>query len=204
MSVAGVLLVVVEGGATLPPWLASCQGKVSDTIVLVSAPDEQANHFAARAVQRLNALGTSDQRIQVAVLVPSDQVVGADVIATRLNITQAILAEMSRHNRGRLLLVTGRNLNPEAQIELLKLAGVLSERLQRTKLTVSLHFGAASEADPPHELLDVSPASQRRSSRNPTSLASTSAKSLPAAEKELPSAIVQTADSSDDSIESAG
>jgi len=202
MQLSGVLLLVVENGAKLPPWLGSCQGKVSDTVVLVTASDETAARFSARAIQRVDALSDPDQRIQTAVLVPSDVEVGDDVLSTRVNISQAILKHMSRYGRGQLLLLTGRELRPEAQLQLLNLAGTLTERLHGTKITVALRFGAASDAEPPHELTDASPPSQRRSSRHPSSRSGPMAKTVPPPpEKELVSAVVQTGDSS---IESAG
>ncbi len=201
MQVSGVLLVVVESGATLPGWLGSCQSKVSDTVVLVAAPDEMSNRFSSRAIQRVDALSDSDQRIQTAVLVPSDTPVGNDVLAARQNISQAILTHMTRHGRGQLLLLTGRELQPDAQLQLLNLAGALTERLHGTKMSVALRFGAASQTEPPHELTDAAPPSQRRSSKRPSSRSGPMAKTVPPPEKELVSAVVQTADAS---IESAG
>ena len=202
MQSSGVLFLVVENGAKLPPWLGSCQDKVSDTVVLVSAPDENPTRFSARATQRVDALSDSDQRIQTAVLVPSDGEVSADAVTTRLNVAQAILKHMARHGRGQLLLLTGRDLQPEAQLQLLNLAGTLTESLHGTKLTVALRFGAASDTDVPHELTDAGPPSQKRSSRRPSSRSGPMAKTVPPpAEKELVSAVVQTGDST---IESTG
>ncbi len=202
MQSSGVLLLVVENGARLPPWLGSCQGKVSDTVVLVSASGEPPSRFSTRAIQRVDALSDSDQRIQTAVLVPSDGEAGAEALTTRLNIAQAILKHMSRYGRGQLLLLTGRELDAAAQLQLLNLAGTLTERLHGTKMTVALRFGAASETEPPHELTDAAPSSQRRSSRRPSSRSGPMAKTVPPPpEKELVSAVVQTGDST---IESTG
>ncbi len=200
MPMSGVLLVIVESGASLPPWLSACQDKVSDTLVLASASDEHPSRFAARVVQRVVALRDSDQRIQAAVFIPSDRVVGTDVLSSRLKISQTILSQLALHNRGRLLLLTGHALKPEAQLELLNLAGTLSEQLHGTKLTVALHFGAASDVEPPRELLETAPLSQR-GSRRASSRSSTTTKSVPPAEEELVSAVIQT---SDTSIESTG
>jgi hypothetical protein len=201
MQLSGVLLVVVESGAALPSWLGSCQSKVSDTVVLVAAPDEMSNRFSTRAIQRVDALTDSDQRIQTAVFVPSDLPAGDDVLATRQNISQAILSHMTRHGRGQLLLLTGRELQPDAQLQLLNLAGTLTERLHGTKMSVALRFGAASHTEPPHELTDAAPPSQRRSSKRPSSRSGPMVKTVPPPEKELVSAVVQTADAS---IESTG
>ena len=206
MQLSGVLLVVVESRATLPPWLGSCQGKVNDTIVLVSAPEELATRFSARAIQRLDALRDSEQRIQTAVIVPSNAAVSSEMLATRQNIAQAILTHMARHGHGKLLLLTGHELHPDAQLQLLNLAGKLSEHLHGTRLTVALRFGGASQQEPPHELSDSAPPSQRRSSRHPSSRRPSSrsgplAKTVPPPEPELVSAVVQTADPS---IESTG
>jgi hypothetical protein len=201
MQLSGVLLVIVENGAALPVWLGSCQSKVSDTVVLVSASDEISTRFSARAIQRVEALSDSDQRIQTAVLVASDVAVGGDVLSSRLNVAQAILTHMARHGRGQLLLLTGRDLQPDAQLQLLNLAGTLTERLHGTKMTVVLRFGAASEAEPPHELSDNSPPSQSRSSRRPSSRSGPMVKTVPPPEQEIVSAVVQTGDST---IESTG
>ena len=201
MPISGVLLVIVEAGAKLPVWLASCQGKVSDTVVLVAASDESPTRFAKRAIQRIQALRDSDQRIQAAVIVPADQLVADEVLSSRLNISQAVLSQQAHYNRGRLLLLSGQTLQPDAQLDLLKLAGTLSERLQGTKLTVALHFGAASDAEPPRELLEAAPISHRRSSRRPSSGSSVATKSAPPQDVELVSAVIQTGDSS---IESTG
>jgi hypothetical protein len=200
MPLSGVLLVIVESGATLPPWLASCQDRVSDTMVLASAADEQPTRFAARAIARINALRDTDQRIQAAVLIASYRVVDADILDSRLKTTQSILSHLALHNRGRLLLLTGNALAAEAQMELLKLAGTLSEQLHGTKLTVALHFGAASAAEPPRELLEATPSSQRRS-RRPSGKMNAVTKATAPTEDELVSAVVQTSDSS---IESTG
>lgn len=202
MPISGVLLVIVEAGAKLPVWLASCQDKVSDTVVLVGASDESPARFATRATQRIQALRDSDQRIQAAVIVPADQLVADEVLSSRLKISQAVLSQQAHYNRGRLLLLSGRALQPEAQLALLNLAGTLSERLQGTKLTVALHFGAASDAEPPHELLETAPISHRASSRRPSSRSGEVTQSAPPPDDvELVSAVVQTGDSS---IESTG
>jgi hypothetical protein len=202
MQSSGVLLLFVENGAKLPPWLGSCQGKVSDTVVLVSAPDENAARFSTRVAQRVEALSDSDQRIQTGVLVASDFEVGADSLATRLNVAQSVLKHMARYGRGQLLLLTGHNLQPEAQMQLLNLAGALTESLHGTKMTVALRFGAASDLEPPHELTEAAPPSQRRSSRRPSSRSGPMAKTVPPpVDKELVSAVVQTEDTS---IESTG
>ncbi len=201
MPISGVLLVIVEAGAKLPVWLASCQDKVSDTVVLVAARDESPTRFAKRATQRIQALRDSDQRIQAAVIVPADQLAADEVLSSRLNISQAVLSQQAHYNRGRLLLLSGRALQPEAQLDLLNLAGTLSERLQGTKLTVALHFGAASDAEPPRELLETAPISHRSSSRRPSSRNSVTPKSAPPQDVELVSAVIQTGDSS---IESTG
>jgi len=200
MQLPGVLLLIVENGALLPPWLASCQGKVSDTVVLVASPGESNSHFSTRAIQRVNGLLDCDQRIQTAVLVPSNLEASADTLASRRDISQAILAHMARYGRGQFLLLTGRELREEAQMQLLNLAGALTERLHGTKLTVALRFGAAEQAEAPHELTEGSPPSQRHSSKRPSSRSGPMAKTVPPQpEKELVSAVVQTTD-----IESTG
>jgi hypothetical protein len=202
MQSPGVLLLIVENGATLPPWLGSCQEKVSDTVVLVAAPDESTARFAARAIQRVVSLGDSDQRIQAAVLIPADAEVTAEVLLSRLEISQAILTHMARHGRGQLLLLTSRALHEAAQLQLLTLAGTLTERLHGTKMNVALRFGAATQAEAPHELVEGAPPSQRRSSRRPSSRSGPMVKTVPPEpEKELVSAVVQTADTT---IESTG
>lgn len=201
MQLSGVLLVIVESGAKLPPWLGSCQGKVNDTIVLVSAQDESSTRFSARAIQRLDALGDSEQRIQIAVIVPSNFAVSGEMLTTRQDIAQAILTHMVRHSHGKLLLLTGDDLHPDAQLQLLNLAGTLSEHLHGTRLTVALRFGGASQQEPPHELTDSSPPSQRRSSRRPSSRSGPMAKTVPPPEPELVSAVVQIGDPT---IESTG
>src|SRR5512142_196097 len=86
MPISGVLLVIVEVGAKLPSWLASCQDKGTDTVVLGAAGDESPTHFSARAIQRIQALKESEQRIQSAVIVPADHVVGGEVVESRLRI----------------------------------------------------------------------------------------------------------------------
>jgi len=201
MPISGVLLVIVEAGAKLPVWLASCQDKVTDTVVLVAAGDESPTRFATRATQRIQALRDCDQRIQAAVIVPADQLVADEVLSSRLRISQAVLSQQAHYNRGRLLLLSGRALQPEAQLDLLNLAGTLSERLQGTKLTVALHFGAASDAEPPRELFETAPISHRSSSRRPSSCSGMTTKSTPPQDVELVSAVIQTGDSS---IESTG
>src|SRR5512142_2853679 len=103
MPVSGVLLVIVEVGAKLPSWLGSCQDKVTDTVVLVAASDESPTRFAARAIQRIQVLRDSDQRIQAAVIVPADNVVGCEVLESRLRISEAVLGQLAHYNRGRLL-----------------------------------------------------------------------------------------------------
>jgi hypothetical protein len=181
--------------------LASCQDKVTDTVVLVAAGDETPSRFARRAIQRIQTLGESEHRIQAAVIVPADQVVSEEVLSSRHGICESVLAQLAHTNRGRLLLLTGRALQPEAQLELLNLAGALSERLHGTKLTVGLHFGAASDAEPPRELLEPAPSSHRGASRRPSSRSSTTTRSVPPQDVELVSAVVQTGDTS---IESTG
>lgn len=197
MPTSGVLLLIVERGAKLPSWLASCQDKVNDTVVLVAASDESPSHFATRAMQRMQALRDTGQRIQSAVVIPADHVVPPEVLVCRLQIAQSILQHLALHNRGRLLLLTSRSLRPDAQLELLNLAGTLSERLHGTKLTVALHFGAASDAEPPRELLEAPPSSQRSSGQRRSHHHHPPASTHPtdSQENELVSAVVQKTDS---------
>jgi hypothetical protein len=201
MPMSGVLLVIVETGAKLPAWLASCQDKVTDTVVLVAAVDETPSRFARRASQRIQHLGDSDHRIQAAVVVPADEVVSDEALSSRQKICESVLAQLAHNNRGRLLLLTGGALQAEAQLELLNLAGALSERLHGTKLTVALHFGAAAHSEPPRELLEPAPNSHRGASRRPSSRSSTTTRTVPPQDVELVSAVVQT---SDTGIESTG
>jgi hypothetical protein len=167
MQSIGVLLVAVERGAALPVWVGRCQDRVSDVVLLISNSDESAAAMTKRIEQRAHLLTGSDHQRGVAVLVVDISQLTADATRARREIADCLLAYLTHVGEGVLLLLAEESATLESRSELLSMAGALAQKVRGTRISISLHFGKASEAEPPKGLLEVAESGTRRTSRRP-------------------------------------
>lgn len=167
MQTAGVLLVIVEGGANLPSWIGRCQDKVSDVFVLAGSSDERADALLHRVEQRLTLLLNSDAKRGLAVLVTEAGPVTTAVELARLRIAQALLGYLKAHNEGVLLLLTQEDAPLETRVQLLSMAGNLAQQLRGSNISVNVRFGALADTAPPQELFGHGQNAGRRNTRRP-------------------------------------
>lgn len=167
MQTAGVLLVAVERGATLPAWVGRCQDRVSDVVLLVSNSDEPAEALTKRIEQRVHLLSDSDHQRGLAVFVVDIAHTSADAALARKRIADCLLAYLAQVGEGVLLLLVDESASLESRSELLSLVGVLAQEVRGTKISISLRFGKAVEKEPPQELVVFPEPILRRTSRRP-------------------------------------
>lgn len=167
MQSTGVLLVAVERGAALPAWVGRCQDRVSDVVLLVSNSDECAEALTRRIEQRAHLLSDSDHQRGLAVLVVDITHPSAEAALARREIADCLLTYLTRVGEGVLLLLAEETASLESRSELLSMAGALAQEVRGTKISISLHFGKASETEPPQKLLELAVPMMRRTSRRP-------------------------------------
>lgn len=167
MQSSGVLLVAVERGAALPAWVGRCQDRVSDVVLLISNSDEAADALTKRIEQRAHLLPDSDHQRGLAVLVVDIAQLSADAARARREIADCLLSYLTHVGQGILLLLAEESASLESRAELLSMVGALAQEVRGTSISISLHFGKASETEPPKELLEVAEPAMRRTSRRP-------------------------------------
>src|SRR6478609_8243369 len=62
-------VVVLEHGATWPPWLAEYQTRAPNSIVIAQSADESAPTFAQRIARKMDEVGARDAPIHAGLLV---------------------------------------------------------------------------------------------------------------------------------------
>lgn len=167
MQTAGVLLVAVESGAFLPPWLGHCQDRVSDVFVLVGNADEPADALLKRVEQRVSLLAESEHRLGLVVLVVEPGPASPEAASLRMRVSDRLLGYLDQLGEGMLLLLTEESASLESRMQLLSMAGNLAQQVKGTKLSVSVRFGSQHAQEPPQEILRLAQSPVRRTSRRP-------------------------------------
>jgi hypothetical protein len=131
-------IVVLEAGASWPPWLSEYQRMAPNAVVIAQAAAESADVFENRVRHRIAEAGHSGSgRIRVGVIVSADSALESR-LAMRQSVARALLKAMGAHHEAELVLAgDGEELDRAAVFEL---AGALCEELVGTDVSVRVRF----------------------------------------------------------------
>jgi len=132
-------VVVLELGATWPPWLAEYQTQAPNSIVIVQSADESAALFAHRINRKMDEVGARDAAIHAGLLV-SNGALDASSIAAREAICAALLRVMLKKQRGELVLASDVTAGEAVRHQLFALAGTLCDELGGSQVSVRVRF----------------------------------------------------------------
>jgi hypothetical protein len=132
-------VVVLEHGATWPPWLAEYQTQAPNSMVIVQSVDESASLFAQRISRKMDEVRARDAAIHAG-LVVSNGALDAASIAAREAICAALLRVMLKKQRGELVLASDVTAGDDVRHHLFALAGTLCDELGGSKVSVRVRF----------------------------------------------------------------
>jgi hypothetical protein len=132
-------VVVLELGATWPPWLAEYQATAPNSMVIVQSMDESAPAFAQRIARKMDEVGARDAAIHVGLLVSNGTLDAASVTA-RQAICAALLRVMLRRQCGELVLASAATADEDVRRQLFALASTLCDDSSGTRVSVRVRF----------------------------------------------------------------
>ena len=132
-------VVVLEHGATWPPWLAEYQTRAPNSIVIAQSADESAPTFAQRIARKMDEVGARDAPIHAGLLV-SNGALDLLSIDARQAICGSLLRLMLKKQRGELVLASDVTAGDDVRHQLFALAGTLCDELSGSKVTVRVRF----------------------------------------------------------------
>ena len=132
-------VVVLEHGATWPPWLAEYQTQAPNSMVIVQSVDESASLFAQRISRKMDEVRARDAAIHAG-LVVSNGALDAASIAAREATCAALLQVMLRKQRGELVLASDVTAGDDVRQHLFALAGTLCDELGGSQVSVRVRF----------------------------------------------------------------
>jgi hypothetical protein len=147
-------IVVLEAGASWPPWLSEYQRKAPNAIVIAQATTESADVFENRVLCRITeAKNSGAGRVRVGVIVSADSALESR-LAMRQSVARAVLKAMGASHEAELVLAgDGEELDRAAMFEL---AGTLCGELVGTDVSVRVRF-ANSESGVMRSVASSSP-----------------------------------------------
>ena len=132
-------VVVLERGASWPPWLAEYQKYAPDSIVVAQSADESGVEFASRIARKSDEIEHHESAIHAGLLVCNGAIDEASSVC-RKKICASLLRVMLLKQRGELVLVADLRASDQARQELFTLAGMLCDGLNGTSVTVRVRF----------------------------------------------------------------
>jgi len=131
-------IVVLENGAGFPDWVAECQRKAPNSIVIAQSASSEAAEFAIRAMTRIRDFtrGNSGPRVTIMVCNPD---VHSEQQAARYQISRCLLASLDRKGPSELVLAIG-DAPETSRHSILSLAGDLCEVVGSPSISVRVRF----------------------------------------------------------------
>jgi hypothetical protein len=131
-------IVVLENGAGFPSWVAECQRKAPNSIVIAQSASSEASEFAVRAMTRIRDFTRSNSLPRVAILVCNPEL-DAEQLAARYRISRCLLASLDRNAPCELVLAIG-DAHESSRHAILSLAGDLCEVVGSSSISVRVRF----------------------------------------------------------------
>jgi hypothetical protein len=132
-------VVVLELGASWPPWLAEYQKYAPNSVVIAQSAGEPSAVFAQRIGRKADEIGAHDSIIHAGLLV-SNGALDAESVAARELICSHLLRLMVQKQRGELVLAADMTAGDDVRHELFALAGTLCDDLRGSAVTVRVRF----------------------------------------------------------------
>ena len=134
-------IVVLEAGASWPPWLSEYQRLAPNAVVIAQAAAEPAAVFESRVLHRIaEASANSDVGpIRVGVIVSADTAAESR-LAMRQNVARALLQAMGKSHEAELVLAGDSEELESSRQAMFVLAGSLCEELGGTNVSVRVRF----------------------------------------------------------------
>jgi hypothetical protein len=133
-------IVVLEAGASWPPWLSDYQRLAPNAVVIAQAAAEPATVFQNRVLHRITEASVSGTgRIRVGVIVSAD--VGSESrFEMRRDVARALLKSMGTSHEAELVLAGDSEELDGSRHQMFALAGTLCEELGGTNVSVRVGF----------------------------------------------------------------
>ncbi len=134
-------IVVLENGAGFPDWVAECQRKAPNSIVIAQSAASEAAEFAVRAMTRIRDFTRGNSWPRVAIMVCNPDL-DSEQLAARYRISRCLLASLDREAPSELVLAIG-EAHETSQHAILSLAGDLCEVVGGSSISVRVRFFGA-------------------------------------------------------------
>jgi hypothetical protein len=138
-------VVVLELGASWPPWLVEYQKHAPSSIVIAQSADESGDRFSQRISRKMAEIAGREAAIHTGLLVCNgaldDESVGA-----RQRICAALLRVMLLKQHGELVLAGDVAASDQVRHELFALAGTLCDDLGGSPISVRVRFDTVRPA----------------------------------------------------------
>lgn len=133
-------IVVLEAGASWPPWLSDYQRLAPNAVVIAQAASEPASIFESRVLHRVAEAAVSGSGlIRVGVIVSADR--GSESrLAMRQAVSRALLKAMGTSHEAELVLAGDSEELDASRHEMFALAGTLCEELGGSRVSVRVRF----------------------------------------------------------------
>jgi len=133
-------IVVLEAGASWPPWLSECQRMAPNAVVIAKAAAESAAVFESRVLHRVTeAQNSASGRVRVGVIVSADSALESR-LAMRQSVARALLKAMGPNHEAELVLAGDSDELDSSRHAMFELAGTLCEELVGTEVSVRVRF----------------------------------------------------------------
>ena len=132
-------VVVLELGASWPPWLAEYQKHAPNSVVIAQSAGEPSPAFAQRIARKADEIGSHDAIIHAGLLV-SNGALDAESVGARELICSHLLRLMVQKQRGELVLAADMTAGDDVRHELFALAGTLCDDLRGSAVSVRVRF----------------------------------------------------------------
>jgi hypothetical protein len=135
-------VVVLEVGASWPPWLGEYQRHAPNSVVVAQSVGESPREFALRIARRADEIGAGDAAIHAALLIVRSGAIDDESVGARKQVCASLLRAMVRKRQGELVLAADVGAGDALRHELFALAGTLCDELRGTEVSVRVRFGS--------------------------------------------------------------
>ena len=134
-----ISVVVLELGATWPPWLGEYQKHAPNSMVIAQSADESGADFARRIERKMVEVAAHEAAIHAGLLV-SNGLLDAGSVQARERICAALLRVMLQKQHGELVLAADVTAADDVRHQLFALAGTLCDGLHGSAVSVRVRF----------------------------------------------------------------
>ncbi len=132
-------IVVLEVAAGFPQWVAECQRRAPNSIVIAQVADDSAKGFVSRTIARVEEFTRGSCTLKVAIVVCNSELQN-EQLAARYRICRKLLEELDRDAPSELILATSGGAE-DSKHAILSLAGDLCEAVGSPNVSVRVRFG---------------------------------------------------------------